>query len=90
MFLAETRMHATNLKKTGSYARPVPAGPVTREPANVNLLRNLIDPSAALPLPLRAHGAGSAATDCNHTGTGTIAGRRLAGIAGRRASRGRA
>jgi FAD/FMN-containing dehydrogenase len=65
-------MYATNLKKTGAYAQPTPAGATTREPANLNLLRQLVDPAAATPLPLRVHGAGSAATDCNRTSTGTI------------------
>ena len=65
-------MYATNLKKTGAYPRPAPAGPTTREPANLNLLRKIIDPAGAAPLPLRVHGAGSAATDCNQTGTGTL------------------
>jgi FAD/FMN-containing dehydrogenase len=65
-------MHATNLKKTGAYARTTLAGPVTRQPGSLSLLRKLVDPATATPLPLRVHGAGSAATDCNRASTGTI------------------
>lgn len=65
-------MYATNLKKTGAYARPSPAAPTTQEPPNPNMLRQLVDPAAGLPEPIRAQGGGSAATDCNSTNTGTI------------------
>ncbi len=64
-------MFATDLKKTGAYARPKPAGPIIREPANLNLLRKLLDSGPGLPLPIRTQGAGSASTDCNTTTSGT-------------------
>ena len=64
-------MLATTLKKTGAYARPAPAGPVSREPTNLNLLRNTFESASTLPLPIRTRGAGSASTDCNGTDIGT-------------------
>jgi FAD/FMN-containing dehydrogenase len=64
-------MFATTLNKTGAYARPTPAGPVSTEPTNLNLLRKTLEAGSALPLPIRTRGAGSAATDCNATEIGT-------------------
>ena len=64
-------MLATTLKKTGAYARPATAGPVSREPANLNLLRKTFESASTLPLPIRTRGAGSASTDCNGTDSGT-------------------
>jgi len=65
-------MLATNLKRTGAYARPTPAGPAMRQPANLKQLRMIVDPVSGLPQPLRVRGAGSAATDCNNTSSGTV------------------
>lgn len=64
-------MFATNLKTTGTFTRPQPAGPVTRTAANLNALREALDPARANPIPIRPRGAGSAATDCNTTASGT-------------------
>jgi FAD/FMN-containing dehydrogenase len=70
-------MYATQLSSTGEYhlrkiaGRGAPAGPVTREPKNLNELRRILDPASRTPLPIRVQGAGSAATDCNATDTGT-------------------
>ena len=64
-------MFATNLKDTGSFARPEPKGPVTRLAANLNELRKALDPASNNPVPIRPFGAGSSATDCNMTLSGT-------------------
>ena len=64
-------MFATNLKKSGSYRLKKLTGPITKEPANLNDLRRILDPDAGYPLPLRPQGAGSAATDCNFSDKGT-------------------
>jgi len=80
-------MFATNLKKTRNYRLDKtgtyyvkkkdnrglgkPAGPITLEPTNLNDLRRILDPDARTPLPIRPQGAGTAATDCNHSEAGT-------------------
>ncbi|MDH3429415.1 MAG: FAD-binding oxidoreductase [Gammaproteobacteria bacterium] len=70
-------MYATELKSTGEYyLRKIttdakPAGPVTREPRNLNELRKILDPATRTPLPIRVQGAGTASTDCNATESGT-------------------
>lgn len=64
-------MFATKLKDTGSFSRPTPTGPIALEPTHLNAVRKLLDPVSASPTPIRPQGAGSAATDCNTTLTGT-------------------
>ncbi len=64
-------MLATNLKSTGAFTRPEPTGPVTRTAANLNALRKALDPAATNPIPIRPRGAGTSATDCNATSSGT-------------------
>ena len=64
-------MFATNLKRTGSFRTPKATGPVTREPTNLNDLRRVLDPAAGMPTPIRPQGAGTAATDCNASASGT-------------------
>ena len=64
-------MLARNLKSTGRFNAPAPAGPVSLDPTNVNYLRKALSPDSRLPLPIRPRGAGAAATDCNRTETGT-------------------
>ena len=64
-------MFAANLRKTGAYPAPKPAEPVVHRPTHLNSLRKLLESGAATPLPIRARGAGSAATDCNSTHSGT-------------------
>ena len=64
-------MAATNLKKTGAFRAQSFTGPILREPTSLDALRKLLDPGAVSPLPVRPHGAGSAATDCNTTTAGT-------------------
>lgn len=64
-------MLATNLRRTGAYPAPKPAGPVLGRPAHLNELRKILDAGSASQLPIRARGAGSAATDCNSTASGT-------------------
>ena len=69
-------MLATNLGSSGQYRvrkiiDPVTTGPVTREPANLNELRNVLHPSGRTPLPVRPQGTGTASTNCNASETGT-------------------
>jgi len=64
-------MYATNLKKTGAYPKQKAASSIEREPTHLNSLRQLLEPGSRFPLPVRTRGAGSAATDCNATGSGT-------------------
>ncbi|MDH3266400.1 MAG: FAD-binding oxidoreductase [Gammaproteobacteria bacterium] len=64
-------MFAIDLKKTGSFRLKKLMGPITRQPGNLNQLRRLLDPAANTPLPIRPQGAGSAATDCNASASGT-------------------
>lgn len=64
-------MFATNLKDTGRFSQPKPAGPVTKEPMNLNALREILDPASGFTLPIRTQGAGSASTDCNTSESGT-------------------
>ncbi len=69
-------MYVANLRQTGQYRvkriiEPDLTGPVTREPTDLRQLRDLLDPSSRIPLPIRIQGAGSASTDCNTTETGT-------------------
>ena len=64
-------MFATNLKKTGAYPQQKPKDPVEREPTHLNSLKQLLEPESRFPLPIRTRGAGSAATDCNATRSGT-------------------
>lgn len=64
-------MFAIDLKKTGSYRLKKLAGPITRQPKDLNQLRKLLDPAAGMPLPIRPQGSGTAATDCNASATGT-------------------
>jgi len=76
-------MLATNLRSTGQYRvkkiiEAVTTGPVTREPANLNELRRVLDPAAQTPLPIRPQGAGTASTNCNESETGTTL--RLTGL----------
>jgi len=68
-------MYATNLRSTGQYTvkritDPVIAGPVTREPRNLNQLRKVMDPAVQTPLPIRPQGAGTASTQCNGSEAG--------------------
>lgn len=65
-------MQATSLRKTGRFQKQKLAGPVTRTPANLNDLNRLLEPEANTALPIRPQGAGTAATDCNNSETGTI------------------
>ena len=64
-------MIAIDLKKTGSYRLKKLTRPITRQPSDLNQLRKLLDPVAGTPLPIRPQGAGTAATDCNASASGT-------------------
>ncbi len=64
-------MLATSLKNTGVFLQQRTAGPITRTPANLNILRKHLETASRLPLPIRTQGAGSASTDCNTSETGT-------------------
>jgi UDP-N-acetylenolpyruvoylglucosamine reductase len=70
-------MYATELKSTGEYhvrkitGHAEPAGPITRQPRNLNELCKVLDPASRIPLPIRVQGAGTASTDCNATDSGT-------------------
>jgi len=64
-------MFASDLKQTGSYRLRKIAGPVTRQPTNLNQLRKVLDPAVQTPLPVRPRGAGTASTDCNASEAGT-------------------
>jgi FAD/FMN-containing dehydrogenase len=65
-------MLATNLRKTGRYKSPKHSGPAHLRPRNLNELRRILEPKSNTALPVRPHGAGTAATDCNQTIAGTI------------------
>ena len=64
-------MLATNLRRTGQFRIREKSGPVDLQPANLNDLRECLDPLAKLPRPIRPQGAGTAATDCNISNSGT-------------------
>jgi hypothetical protein len=64
-------MQATNLRKTGRFKIQKSTGPVERTPTNLNELYRLLDAESGATLPIRPQGAGTAATDCNTSETGT-------------------
>jgi FAD/FMN-containing dehydrogenase len=69
-------MYASPLARSGQYrvkriVEPTVSGPVTREPKDLRELRDILDPNARMPLPIRIQGAGSACTSCNASETGT-------------------
>ena len=65
-------MQATSLRKTGRFQRKKLTGPIERTPANLNELYRLLEADAFVALPIRPQGAGTAATDCNSSETGTV------------------
>ncbi len=65
-------MLATNLRNTGRFAGPKHAGPEELRPTNLNDLKSYLEPASRTALPIRPQGAGTAATDCNQTSSGSI------------------
>ena len=49
-----------------------PARPGTFAPSDPKQLARALDPNANIALPIRVRGAGSSATDCNESPTGTV------------------
>lgn len=64
-------MQSSGFRDTGRFARRT-AGPGVFTPANLAKLLRCLEPDANVALPIRVRGAGSAATDCNETSTGTV------------------
>jgi len=65
-------MLATKLRKTGRFPSPKHTGPAHLRPTHLNDLRRYLQPESGSPLPIRPQGAGTAATDCNQTSSGSI------------------
>jgi FAD/FMN-containing dehydrogenase len=68
----ETRMLAKSLQKTGLFKNPKLSGPVHLRPETLSDLRKCLEPGSRAPLPIRPQGAGTAATDCNTSASGSI------------------
>ena len=63
-------MKSHGFRDTGKF-RHVPASPGAQSPTNLNRLMQCLDGDAATAVPIRPHGAGTSATDCNSTSVGT-------------------
>ena len=64
-------MQSTGFRDTGRFVRRT-ASPGIFTPANLAKLMRCLEPDANVALPIRVRGAGSAATDCNESPTGTV------------------
>ena len=64
-------MQSPGFRDTGRFARRS-ASPGILTPANLAELMRCLEPDANVALPIRVRGAGSAATDCNISPTGTV------------------
>lgn len=64
-------MPSPRFRDTGRFVHR-PAVPRTFRPASLADLMRCLDPSANVAKPVRIRGAGSAATDCNNSASGTI------------------
>ena len=64
-------MQSPGFRDTGKFVRRA-TRPGVFTPANLAKLMRCLDPHANVALPLRIRGAGSAATDCNESPTGTV------------------
>ncbi len=63
-------MKSHGFRDTGTFTRS-PARPGVTTPSNLARLMRCLDGNANLAIPLRPKGAGSSATDCNKTESGT-------------------
>ncbi len=64
-------MQSPGFRDTGRFLRRA-ARPGIFTPENLAKLMRCLEPDANIALPIRARGAGSAATDCNESPTGTV------------------
>jgi FAD/FMN-containing dehydrogenase len=67
----ETRMASPRFRDTGRFKR-LDAPTRTCTPANLRDLMHCLDPAGKAVTPIRIRGAGTAATDCNHSSSGTL------------------
>jgi len=63
-------MKSHGFRDTGTFTRN-PARPGTRTPGNLNRLIRCLDGNADIAVPIRPKGAGTSATDCNISTSGT-------------------
>ncbi len=71
-------MSAVRLKNTGRYRIRPPAQPAEISASNVKTVLRTMDRESNIALPIRPQGAGTAATGCNESNSGTVL--RLSGI----------
>lgn len=64
-------MKSQGFRDTGKFLTS-PARPSTTAPSNLDRLMRCLDSSENLAVPIRPAGAGTSATDCNTTATGTL------------------
>ena len=73
-------MSAVRLKNTGRYRIRPPAQPAEISASNVKIVLQTMDRESNIALPIRPQGAGTAATACNESTSGTVL--RLSGLGG--------
>ncbi len=64
-------MKAQGFRDTGRFSRRLPK-PAVLTPTNIKELQRCCDAGANIALPIRPRGAGTSATDCNETPSGTV------------------
>lgn len=65
-------MTAARLKISGRYRAPVPGQATEITVTSIPMLSRVMDRTASTAVPIRPFGAGTAATDCNGTASGTV------------------
>ena len=71
-------MSAVRLKNTGRYRIRPPANPAEISASNIKTVLQTMDRESNIALPIRPQGAGTAATGCNESNSGTVL--RLSGL----------